>query len=74
MRHKGIRPTYELQVLDNKRKLYLEEFPNGGYRVWNKRMLKSGCGKRTDISEYEVIGECYYCKHCDEWFHKDQWE
>jgi hypothetical protein len=73
MRHKGVRPTYELQVLDFKRKIYIEYLPDDEYRVWNRRQLKSGCGKRTNVDNYEVIGKCYYCKHCDEWFNKEQW-
>lgn len=70
--HVGTRPTYELQVLDFKRKLYIEEFPDGGYRIWNKRMLKSGCNKTIDNDPEEMRG-CLYCPWCDEWFNREQW-
>lgn len=74
MRHKGIRPTHVLEVLSFKKKTYIEIFPDGGYRVWNKRQLKSGCGKYTDVERHEIIQDCYYCKHCREWFNEEQWE
>lgn len=69
--HKGVRPTYDIQMLDFKRKIYLEELPCGGYRLWNRRQLFSGCDNETD-SPMEMRG-CYYCKTCDEWFNKEQW-
>jgi hypothetical protein len=80
LRHVGIRPTHPTQVLDFKRKTYLEEFPNGTYKIWTKKLLSSGCGydykfdedlKRSDVKELQG---CLYCPRCDEYFSKDQWE
>lgn len=71
-KHIGIRPIYEIVMLDFKKKIYLEEYPDGKWRLWNKRMLKSGCGYIT--TTLKEMRECYYCHHCDEWFSKDQWE
>lgn len=72
MIHKGVRPTYHIQVLDFKRKLYIEEFPDGTYKVWTKKQLRSGCGDTIDhISE--LMG-CIYCPTCNEYFSKDQWD
>lgn len=70
--HKGIRPTYDLVLLDFKRKIYCEEYPNGDYRIWNKRMLKSGCNVVTKT--VREMMDCYYCATCDEWFNKEQWQ
>lgn len=72
LRHKGIRPKYEVQVLDFKRKLYIEELPDGSYKVWTKKQLNSGCDY---IAKYanELMG-CQYCPWCNEWFSMDQWE
>jgi hypothetical protein len=73
--HKGIRPIADIEVLDFKRKLYIEELPDGTYRVWTKKQLNSGCNLVTRSLAYrdELMG-CFYCKHCNEWFSKDQWE
>lgn len=72
LRHVGIRPTHELQVLDFKRKIFIEEFPDGSYNLWNIKMLKSGCN--WVIKETHELMDCYYCPACNEWFSKNQWE
>lgn len=72
-RHKGIRPTHELILINWKKSIYMEEFPDGAYRVWNLRMLKSGCGKILEDDEILLSG-CIYCHHCDEYFNEEQWE
>ena len=69
--HKGIRPIHDIEMLDFKRKIYIEEFPDGSYRLWTNKQLKSGCGKTVNIIS-ELMG-CIYCKHCNEYFSKDQW-
>jgi hypothetical protein len=70
--HKGIRPLHSLTVLDFKKKIYYEEYPDETFRLWNKRMLNSGCD--NVISSPKELMECYYCPKCDEYFSKDQWE
>lgn len=72
MVHVGIRPEYPLTRIDNKRKIYFEQFPDGEYRIWNLRMLKSGCGKEVD--EIKEMMDCIYCPTCKEWFNTEQWE
>lgn len=73
LRHIGIRPIYNIELLDFKRKIYIEEFPDGSYKLWNKRQLKSGCN-RIAWGEVLEMRDCYYCPTCDEWFNKNQWE
>lgn len=72
LRHKGIRPVHPVEVLDFKRKLFIEDYPDGGYKIWTQRMLRSGCDKI--VEDIHELRDCYYCPRCDEWFHKDQWE
>lgn len=77
MRHVGIRPVFELTVLDFKRCLWVETFPDGSTRVWNKRMLRSGCNEVTKQPRELTIGitgeVLLYCPHCDEYYAKEQW-
>jgi hypothetical protein len=70
--HKGKSPTHPLVVLDFKRKIYIEEFPDGTYKIWNKKLLRVGCYRR--ITEFKKLNGCIYCPHCDEWFSLDHWE
>lgn len=74
MRHVGIKPLYPLEMLDFKRKIYLEEMPDGQIRLWNKRMLKSGCNNEISPEEFKELDECIYCPYCDEFFSYEQWE
>lgn len=72
MIHKGVKPEYTLMRIDYKRKIYVEEITG---RIWNMRMLKSGCGvtlKETD--EIKEMMDCIYCPTCREWFNIEQWE
>lgn len=77
LKHVGIRPVYELTLLNWKRCLYVEELPNGKDRIWTKRMLRSGCNEVTndplvltvDVTNEELL----YCPYCDEYFAKEQW-
>lgn len=74
--HVGIRPEYEIVRKTDKLKgimgLAYEIFPNGAYRVWTDRMLKSGCN--NEIKEINKSGDLIYCPYCDELFSKDQFK
>jgi hypothetical protein len=72
-KHKGIRPSFEIALINWKKSIYIEEYPNGNYRIWNLRMLNSGCGKILEDDEILLSG-CIYCPHCDEYFNEEQWE
>lgn len=76
MRHKGVRPVGQLTTLESdiKRghKMYHEALPDGGYRIWNDRLLKSGCGKTLDKIMRD--GSLVYCPYCDEWSNEKQFE
>jgi uncharacterized protein YbaR (Trm112 family) len=75
MTHKGIRPEYALVRVDYKRRIYMEQFEDGGYRIWNMRMLKSGCGvSLREVDEVKEMMDCIYCPTCKEWFNVEQWE
>ncbi len=71
--HKGIRPKYGLDYLDDGRirKTYLERRPDGITRMWNLKLLNNGCGKVL-TSEMLEDGDLLYCEHCEEWFNKNQ--
>jgi hypothetical protein len=71
--HKGVRPVYPIEMLDFKRKIWLEECPDGRIKLWNSKMLTSGCNNELDIPVRELEG-CIYCPWCDEYFSYDQWE
>lgn len=73
LRHKGMSPTYEIKVSDFKRNIYYEEYPDGSIVHWNKKLLKSGCGKVVEDPDEELMG-CWYCPRCDEWFNPKHWE
>ena len=70
--HKGVRPEYPIHLLDFKRKIYYEEYPDGSIVLWNKKLLNSGCNIASVILE-EMRG-CFYCPLCKEWFSRSQWE
>lgn len=75
LRHKGIRPKYELQFdkgyKDNWHHFF-EPHPNGGGKYWSKRELISGCNKKlVDPPRKENLT---YCKYCDEWFDNKQFK
>lgn len=72
--HKGVRPAYPIEVSDFKRKLFIEELPDGDYKIWNIKLLKSGCGSILDSEFITLLMGCIYCPWCDEYFSKDQWE
>lgn len=72
MKHSGIRPVGELREIDDGRfrSTYKEILQDGGYRLWNNKLLKSGCGKTlTELQEKDSL---LYCPHCEEWFSKNQ--
>lgn len=73
LRHVGLHPTHPIELLDFKRKLYIEDFPDGTYKIWNKRQLNSGCGKTVPLTYMREMRGCIYCPWCDEWFSKKQW-
>jgi len=73
MRHVGVRPTHlplEVQEGGRKRKTYYENFPDGSYKIWNARLLNSGCGRT--LTEYEEDGNLIYCSYCKTWNDKTQ--
>lgn len=73
LKHVGVRPQYDIQLLDFKRKIWVEELPDGELKLWNERQLKSGCGYST-IDRGAYLENCVYCPVCDEWFSFNQWE
>lgn len=72
IKHVGIRPLHPLTLVDYKRKIYYEYFPDGSYRVWNERQLNSGCGVETEL--ILTMSGCLYCPACKEYFSDNQWE
>lgn len=71
-KHKGIRPSYPIALINWKKSIYIEDLPGDGYRIWNLRMLNSGCGKIL-VDDEIVLSGCIYCPHCDEYFNQEQW-
>lgn len=73
MIHCGVRPKSVIikQEDGRLRKTYHELLNGGGYKIWNEKLLNSGCGK--EIDDVERDGELIYCPWCDEWFNKNQW-
>lgn len=85
MRHVGVRPLGKLVREDDakRRQTYYETLDDGGYRIWNDKLLNSGCGKSVDIPEqYREATEgmlevsdnlsLLWCPHCREWAHSNQ--
>lgn len=72
LRHVGIRPKHSLTLIDFKKKIWEEEYPDGKIKVWNLRTLNSGCDKSFEGYQLEIY-DCIYCPYCDEYFSKDQW-
>lgn len=76
LRHVGIRPKYKLIKFNSKLKpiegFKYEIRPDGSYRLWSGRMLKSGCNKLVDGEK--TLKGLVYCKYCNEFFSKDQFE
>jgi len=72
--HVGIRPTHRLEYYEGRKRqeTYHEIFPNGSYRIWTKKMLKSGCGKKIKTIK-QLLG-LIYCPYCDEYFSRDQFK
>jgi len=62
--HTGARPEGVTREYEGRRWELVEELPLGGIRYWDKRQLKSGCGKKV----IDKGGELVYCPHCDGWF------
>lgn len=73
MKHKGVRPTYELSELKRVgvNVIYQEVFPDGSVKWWNERQLQSGCGR--ELTEYKEVDKLAYCPWCKEWFHRSQY-
>ena len=70
--HKGIRPVGELTKDENiYRPTWYEKLEGGGYRIWNNKLLKSGCGKSIDGEEENGL---IYCPYCNEWASVEQYE
>ncbi len=74
--HLGIRPefklvyrTQKLRAIDGFR---YELLPDGSYKVWSMRALKSGCNQV--VSGNKRIGDLIYCDYCDEFFSLNQFQ
>lgn len=78
MRHIGIRPKAPLKLIDDGklRVTYHEYLPEGGYRIWNNKLLKSGCGNviidHPGYSQVQENDSLLYCPFCEEWASKEQ--
>lgn len=75
MKHKGIRPIYlPLEKDDDgrKRTTYYEYLPDGGYKIWNNKLLNSGCGK--EITVITKCDELVWCPFCNEWASESQFD
>jgi hypothetical protein len=74
MRHIGIKPDGPLERVEDgrNRRTYIETLPDGGYRIWNDKLLKRGCNKV--VYEDERDGVLVYCPWCDEWFSRRHYE
>ena len=74
MRHVGARPARLPLVVDErckrKRKTYFEVLDDGSYRLWNNRLLNSGCGRV--VTEIVEDGNLIYCPTCRAWFNNEQ--
>lgn len=82
-RHVGVRPLGKLTRDEEiRRNTYYEE-TESGYRIWNDKLLNSGCGKTVDIPErYREATEgmlqvsedisLLWCPHCREWANQNQ--
>jgi len=68
--HSGQRPKYEFVDNDRKgfEKMHFEKYPDGSGKWWTDKMLKSGCGRRVDFTDAELI----YCPHCDQTFSRKE--
>lgn len=77
MKHIGVRPEYPLEADERSghKKLnivYYENFPDGSYKIWNKKLLNSGCGQSTDQPIIKDANNLLWCKHCQEWCNENQ--
>lgn len=72
MKHVGSRPEFLPLELDDTRKQYIwyENFPDGGYRIWNNKTLNSGCG--THLTDIKREGNLIFCNRCKEWANENQ--
>lgn len=74
LRHVGIRPEYPVikfnKTLKCIHRYRYEIFPDGGYKLWSDRALKSGCNHLVNADV--MLGELIYCEHCGEFFNREQ--
>ena len=71
--HVGIRPSFPVEAISHKGKQYFnEKLPDGATRVWNMRMLESGCSRVVESVVRD--GKLIYCAYCDEWFNETQFK
>ena len=74
--HAGVRPLGKIEREDGgkKRNTYYEDLEDGGYRIWNDKLLNSGCGRTVDGEGSEVSEDIslLWCPHCREWANKNQ--
>jgi len=73
-KHVGVRPKHKIVLNADTFKLknfeYFEHYPDGSYKIWNKRLLASGCNNFTlGDDRYEGL---IYCEYCDEYFNENQ--
>lgn len=82
--HVGIRPEFKIMALTREFKSvkdhYCEMLSDGSYKIWTTRMLESGCNKRMSMDDGIIqsgdntINNLIYCKHCDEFFSRNQFK
>ena len=77
--HNGVRPVNKLLSPHEAEQLgynypthnhWFEPIGDGGYKIWSKRELLSGC--RQEITKIVEQDGLIYCPICDEWFAKKQ--
>lgn len=77
MRHIGVRPeTLPLEkderTTTRRREVFYEVLPDGGYRIWNHKLLNSGCGRT--LIDLVIDGDLIFCPTCKEWANKNQFQ
>lgn len=79
MIHEGIKPKNKLlkgEEIDDLPFRYktndhwVEPLDDGGYKIWSKRELLSGC--KQEITNVRKRDGLIYCPICDEWFAEKQ--
>lgn len=76
IQHTGIAPQFPLVFDDStekkKNQQWFEFFPDGTYRIWNKRTLVPGCQRW--LTNPEEQDNLLFCDYCQQWFHRDHYK